>query len=143
MLLSWPHADQETVSYSPGTAISQHSLLQSLQASVYTYCLDTGRYTIPPLHVNLCSASSLHSARHSAFLPSLAQLTLIGYMSGCDTTYVQPERDTQLGVAHGVCPDSLQHTLEAATAAGKQVKAVLVVSPTYFGAVSDIKGQFC
>lgn len=62
-------------------------------------------------------------------------------MSGCNTIYVQPERDTQLGIAHGVCPDSLQQALEAAVAAGKQVKAVLVVSPTYFGAISDIKGQ--
>ena len=50
-----------------------------------------------------------------ASLPSLAQLTWAGYMSGCDTTYVQPEGDTQLGVALGVCPDSLQHTLAAAT----------------------------
>lgn len=80
---------------------------------------------------------------HPVLLPRFAQLTLICYVSGCDTIYVQPERDTQLGVTHGVCPDSLQHTLEAATAAGKQVKAVLVVSPTYFGAISDIKGQFC
>ena len=55
--------------------------------------------------------------------------------------YVQPAHDTQLGIAHGVCPDSLQQALKAAVAAGKQVKAVLVVSPTYFGAISDIKGQ--
>ncbi|KAL3145890.1 hypothetical protein ABBQ38_015259 [Trebouxia sp. C0009 RCD-2024] len=65
--------------------------------------------------------------------------------AGCDTVYVQPERDAQLGIAHGVCPKSLQQALEAAVAAGKQVKAVLVVSPTYFGAISDIQGlaQIC
>lgn len=61
-------------------------------------------------------------------------------MSGCDTAYVQPKCDTRLGIAHGVCPDTLQQALEAAIAAGKQIKAVLVVSPTYFGAISDIEG---
>ncbi|KAL3155894.1 hypothetical protein ABBQ32_012894 [Trebouxia sp. C0010 RCD-2024] len=65
--------------------------------------------------------------------------------AGCDTVYVQPECDAQLGIAHGVCPEALQQALEAAVAAGKQVKAVLVVSPTYFGAISDVQGlaQVC
>ncbi|KAA6423748.1 MAG: hypothetical protein FRX49_06319, partial [Trebouxia sp. A1-2] len=58
----------------------------------------------------------------------------------CDTWYVQPHCDEQLGVAHGVHPSSVQQALDAACSAGKRVTAVLVVSPTYFGVCSDISG---
>ena len=85
--------------------------------------------------------SNKYEQGYPAFLPSSAHFTLMWCMSGCNTTYVQPERDDQLGIAHGVCPGTLQQSLEAAVAAGKQIKAVMVVSPTYFGAISDIKGQ--
>lgn len=63
--------------------------------------------------------------------------------AGCDTWYVQPHCDEQLGVAHGVHPSSLQQALDAARSAGKCVTAVLVVSPTYFGVCSDISGTAC
>lgn len=55
--------------------------------------------------------------------------------------YVQPECDEELGVAHGVQPTMLRHVLEAIASEGKQVGAVLVVSPTYFGACSNMSGQ--
>ena len=55
--------------------------------------------------------------------------------------YVQPECDLELGVAHGVQPVKLKHELEALASDGKQVGAVLMVSPTYFGACSDLTGQ--
>ncbi|KAL0037016.1 hypothetical protein WJX77_009443 [Trebouxia sp. C0004] len=58
----------------------------------------------------------------------------------CDTWYVQPHYDEQLGVAHGIHPSSVQQALDAACSAGKRVTAVLVVSPTYFGVCSDISG---
>jgi len=63
--------------------------------------------------------------------------------AGCDTWYVQPHCDEQLGVAHGVHPSSVQQALDAACSAGKRVTAVLVVSPTYFGVCSDISGSAC
>ena len=55
--------------------------------------------------------------------------------------YVQPECDLELGVAHGVQPAKLKCVLEALASQGKPVGAVLVVSPTYFGACSDLTGQ--
>lgn len=54
--------------------------------------------------------------------------------------YVQPVTDTEWGVAHGVRPADVAAALKRATAAGQPVKAVLVVSPTYYGYVSDIEG---
>lgn len=54
--------------------------------------------------------------------------------------YIQPVTDTEWGVAHGVRPADVAAALKRAAAAGQAVKAVLVVSPTYFGYVSDITG---
>ena len=105
-------------------------------------CLQTESCTV---HCNLCVAVQHQIAASISkgilFLPSSVQITLMWCMSGCNTTYVQPERDDRLGIAHGVCPSTLQQSLEAAAAAGKQIKAVMVVSPTYFGAISNIKGR--
>ena len=62
-------------------------------------------------------------------------------LAGCDTWYVQPHYDVTLGIPHGVSPDALQLAISSAQEAGKRVKAALVVSPTYFGACSDITGD--
>ena len=62
------------------------------------------------------------------------------YCIGCGVRYVQPECDIKLGVAHGVLPVKLQQVLQTIASEGKQVGAVMVVSPTYFGACSDITG---
>ena len=59
---------------------------------------------------------------------------------GCGVHYVQPECDAEIGVAHGVLPVKLEHELQTVASEGKQVGAVLVVSPTYFGVCSDITG---
>ena len=53
---------------------------------------------------------------------------------------MQPLTDTKWGVAHGVRPADMAAALQRAAAAGQPVKAVLVVSPTYYGYVSDIEG---
>ena len=45
-----------------------------------------------------------------------------------------------MGIAHGISPETLQQALKDGRAAGKLMKAVLVVSPTYYGACSDVQG---
>ena len=55
-------------------------------------------------------------------------------LSGHRPTFVQPEIDPALGIAHCVTPDALDEALGETPDA----VAALVVSPTYFGAVADV-----
>ena len=55
-------------------------------------------------------------------------------LSGLRPTFVSPEIDEELGIAHGLTPDSLAAALDATPGA----VAALVVSPTYFGACADV-----
>jgi lysine decarboxylase len=57
-------------------------------------------------------------------------------LSGQRPTFVQPEIDPGLGIAHCVTPDALDRALAESPGA----VAALVLSPTYFGAVADIAG---
>src|SRR6201994_3592008 len=55
-------------------------------------------------------------------------------LNGMRPTFVQPELDPELGIAHGLTPESLAAALDATPNA----VAALVVSPTYFGACADV-----
>lgn len=55
-------------------------------------------------------------------------------LSGMRPTFVAPELDPELGIAHGLTPDSLAAGLDATPGA----VAAMVVSPTYFGACADV-----
>jgi arginine decarboxylase len=55
-------------------------------------------------------------------------------LSGMRPTFVAPELDPELGVAHGLTPESLAAGLEATP----EAVAAMVVSPTYFGACADV-----
>jgi arginine decarboxylase len=55
-------------------------------------------------------------------------------LSGLRPTFVSPEIDPELGIAHCVTPESLGAALDAEPDA----EAVLLVSPTYFGAVARV-----
>jgi lysine decarboxylase len=57
-------------------------------------------------------------------------------LSGMRPTFVAPELDPELGIAHGLTPESLAAALEATPGA----VAAMVVSPTYFGACADVAG---
>jgi arginine decarboxylase len=65
---------------------------------------------------------------HSSTIDSLV-------MSGMRPTFVAPEIDPELGVAHCLTPE----TLEAGLAATPDAVGAWVISPTYFGAVADIR----
>ena len=61
--------------------------------------------------------------------------TIDGFvLSGLRPSFVQPELDPELGVAHCLTPEALDRALEAEP----EAVAAMVVSPTYFGAVADI-----
>ncbi len=57
-------------------------------------------------------------------------------LSGGMPTFVAPETDDELGMAHGVTPEALRATLERCPGA----RAVFVVSPTYYGMCADVAG---
>ncbi|HST70782.1 MAG TPA: aminotransferase class I/II-fold pyridoxal phosphate-dependent enzyme [Solirubrobacterales bacterium] len=55
-------------------------------------------------------------------------------LNGMRPTFVEPELDPELGIAHGLTPDSLAAALDETPGA----VAAMVVSPTYFGACADV-----
>lgn len=57
-------------------------------------------------------------------------------LAGLGLEFVQPNVDPVLGIAHGLTPDALQHALRE----WPDAAAAYVVSPSYFGAVSDVRG---
>ena len=61
--------------------------------------------------------------------------TIDGFvLSGLRPSFVAPELDPELGVAHCLTPDALGRALDAEP----EAVAAIVVSPTYFGAVADV-----
>jgi lysine decarboxylase len=57
-------------------------------------------------------------------------------MSGLRPTFVAPELDPELHIAHCMTPEALDRTLRETP----DVVGATVVSPTYFGAVADVAG---
>src|SRR5215210_6761309 len=57
-------------------------------------------------------------------------------LSGGVPTYVAPEYEDELGMAHGVTPAAL----EAAIAKAGAPRGVFIVSPTYYGMAADVEG---
>src|SRR3954463_13756047 len=55
-------------------------------------------------------------------------------LSGGHPTFVAPEYEDELGMAHGVTPDTLADALERTPAA----RAAFIVSPTYYGMSADV-----
>ncbi|HET9073031.1 MAG TPA: DegT/DnrJ/EryC1/StrS family aminotransferase [Solirubrobacteraceae bacterium] len=57
-------------------------------------------------------------------------------LSGGMPSFVAPEYDPELGMAHGITPSALAGCL----AATPQARAVFMVSPTYYGMAADVAG---
>ena len=57
-------------------------------------------------------------------------------LSGGMASFVTPEYDDELGMAHGVTPAALQ----AALARAPDIAAAFIVSPTYYGVAADVEG---
>jgi lysine decarboxylase len=59
-------------------------------------------------------------------------------LSGGTPTYVAPEYEPELGMAHGVSPESLERALASVAASGAPATAAFIVSPTYYGMAADV-----
>jgi arginine decarboxylase len=57
-------------------------------------------------------------------------------LSGGLPTWVAPEYEPELGMAHGITPGSLEQAL----AATPEARAAFIVSPTYYGMAADVAG---
>jgi arginine decarboxylase len=57
-------------------------------------------------------------------------------LSGGMASFVAPEYDAELGMAHGVTPEALDEALRRAP----DISAAFIVSPTYYGMAADIAG---
>jgi lysine decarboxylase len=57
-------------------------------------------------------------------------------LSGGRASFVSPEYDEELGMAHGVTPAAL----EAALRRSPDIHAAFIVSPTYYGMAADVAG---
>ena len=56
-------------------------------------------------------------------------------LSGAEPVYMKPEIDDELGISHGVSVETVKNTLKEHS----DVKAVLIINPTYYGVAADIK----
>ncbi len=84
----------------------------------------------------LCLALAPLGARVVAQRNAHASLVDGLVLSGGFPTFVAPEYDAGLGMAHGVTAEALAAGLAATPGA----RAAFVVSPTYYGIVSDVAG---
>ena len=57
-------------------------------------------------------------------------------LSGGSASFVAPEYDEELGIAHGVTPEAVEQTLRRA----QDAHVVFIVSPTYYGMAADVQG---
>ncbi|MCH6265734.1 MULTISPECIES: aminotransferase class I/II-fold pyridoxal phosphate-dependent enzyme [Neobacillus] len=55
--------------------------------------------------------------------------------SGAIPVFIHPEIDMELGISHGITPESVEKALEQ----HPDAKGVLVINPTYFGVSADLK----
>lgn len=70
-------------------------------------------------------------------LPRNAHKSTIGgiILSGAMPVYIQPEIDTELGIAMGVSVESVKRAIKQ----NPHARAVFVINPTYYGMTSDLK----
>lgn len=56
-------------------------------------------------------------------------------LSGAKPVFIEPEIDAEYGIVNGITPEALSHSLDL----HNDIKAVLIINPTYFGAASNLK----
>ena len=78
-----------------------------------------------------------HAGRRVVVQRNVHSSTIDGLViAGLEPTFVAPELDPELHLAHCMTPD----TLEQALASRPEAVGAIAVSPTYFGAVADVNG---
>lgn len=156
--LNVPGHAADTLSFEPLTSLLGPELLR-LDFPPLLDGIDLG--SDAPLHEALALAADAWGARRTWFLtngasqgnqiaslvaPALGPVLVVQrsvhssvidglVLSGLDAAFVQPSVDTDQGIAHGVTAEDLAKAL----AEQPDAAAAYVVSPSYFGAVADVR----
>jgi len=87
---------------------------------------------------NQCMLMTALNPGEKVAMPRNAHKSAMGalVMSGAYPVYMQPEVDEALHMDHTVTPETVRRTL----AEHPEIRAVLIVSPTYYGVAADLEG---
>ena len=77
------------------------------------------------------------SAKEKIILPRNVHKSIINglILSGAVPIFIKPQMDTYLGIANGIAVDDVKQAIKE----NPDVKAILIINPTYFGVASNIK----
>jgi len=114
------------------------SLLEAQQLAAEAYGADHSYFLINgSTSGNQCMMMAALNPGDKLAVPRNAHKSMLGglVMSGVEPIYMQPVIDEALHMDHCVTPEIVAETLEK----HPEVKAVYVVTPTYYGVAADIK----
>jgi len=115
------------------------SLLEAQQLAAEAYGADRSYFLINgSTSGNQCMMMAAVNPGDKIAVPRNAHKSMLGglVMSGAEPIYMQPVVDEALHMDHCVTPETVEQTLRDYP----DVKAVYVVTPTYYGVAADIKG---
>jgi len=86
---------------------------------------------------NQCMMMTAVNPGERIAVPRNAHKSMLGglVMSGAEPVYMQPEVDEALHMDNSVTPETVQRTIDE----NPDIKAVYVVSPTYYGVAADLE----
>ena len=114
------------------------SLLEAQQLAAEAYGADRSYFLINgSTSGNQCMMMAAVNPGDRIAVPRNAHKSMLGglVMSGAHPIYMQPEVDEALHMDNCVTPETVAHTL----AEYPDIKAVYLVSPTYYGVAADIE----
>lgn len=115
-----------------GVILDAQKLMAHLFGAEYAWFLVNGTTSgVQAMILSTCEPGD------KIILPRNAHRSTIGgiILSGAMPIYVQPEFNSELGIAMGVSVQSIRSTI----AKNPHAKAVFIINPTYYGISSDIK----
>nr|MDQ2663247.1 aminotransferase class I/II-fold pyridoxal phosphate-dependent enzyme [Candidatus Eremiobacteraeota bacterium] len=114
------------------------SLLEAQQLAAEAYGADRSYFLINgSTSGNQCMMMTAVNPGDRIAVPRNSHKSMLGglVMSGAHPVYMQPEVDESMHMDHCVTPETIVRTLEACP----ELKAVYVVSPTYYGVAADLE----
>ncbi len=114
------------------------SILEALALAADAYGADRSYFLINgSTSGNQCMMMTAANPGDVVAVPRNSHKSLLGalIMSGVRPIYMQPEVDESLHMDNVVTPATVQQTMEA----HPEIKAVYIVSPTYYGVAADLR----
>ena len=115
-----------------GVIMEAQKLMAHAFGAEYSYFLVNGTTSgVQAMILSACEPGS------RIIIPRNAHKSTIGgiILSGAMPVYVQPEINTELGIAMGVSVESVKRAIKQ----NPHARAVFIINPTYYGMTSDLK----